>query len=122
MNRPQSPFQPQSSTRRPILRAAMMNVALCLLGIALYVQTNSVVALIGCAAIGAFVFFNAMLKRKKSRAGNITNLNKQAMRGKPSMLKQPSVKPNAAQNTSNVTPFRRPESKRPSKKSNWPFA
>ena len=60
--------QGQAKPTGPIMRAVMLDVALCLLGVALYLQTKMIALLICCAVIGSFIVVSAVLQKRKASA------------------------------------------------------
>jgi hypothetical protein len=125
MRNPQSPQQSSHEPQRPILRAVMMSVALCLLGLAIFIQTGQILFLAGGAALGAFALFTSLRQRHQIRGSGRPQSSESKLRGSsPTLQGRKSAKsaPGAKQAGSNVTPFRRPAPKDSTSKSNWPSA
>jgi hypothetical protein len=114
----QGPAQPTG----PIMRAVMMDVALCLLGVALYLQTKMIALLIGCALIGAFLVVSAVLQKRKTNATAPMRTQRQGPKA-PHAPRAPT-----STNDSNVIEFKRKTGRKNGKssddnqKTNWPSA
>lgn len=106
----------------PIMRAVMLDVALCLLGVALYLQTKMIALLIGCALIGSVIVISAVLQKRKANA----SAPKRAQPARPTPPRAPRA-PKPA-NESNVIEFKRRTGRKTGRsgddnqKSNWPSA
>lgn len=102
------PHNLQKAARRAALaRAAMLDVALCLMGLILYLQANSIVWLIAGAALGMAIFTAALVRYW--REGNSARKFERAAA---------QSRQNADGGGSNVTPFRKPSAKQSSDNSN----
>lgn len=112
---PKTPHnQGPAKSASPLMRAVMMDVALCLLGIALYIQTKLIAVPIVFAIAGALLVAKAVWQARKQRQATQPQ-RKSGTRGA------------TAPGDSNVIPFRRKsggKSARPDadQKSNWPSA
>jgi hypothetical protein len=106
------------------MRAVMLDVALCLLGVALYLQTKLIALPIGCALIGSVIVISAVLQKRKTNAA--APMHKQAQR--PAGPRAPRPRAPASTNDSNVIEFKRKTGRKPGRsgddnqKSNWPSA
>lgn len=106
----------------PIMRAVMLDVALCLLGVALYLQTKLIALPIGCALIGSVIVISAVLQKRKANA-SAPKRSRASRPAAPRARKTP-----ASTNDSNVIEFKRKTGRESGRsgddnqKSNWPSA
>jgi hypothetical protein len=109
----------------PIMRAVMLDVALCLLGVALYLQTKMIALLIGCVLIGAFIVVSAVLQKRKANAA-APRRPQTPRSAAPRAPKAP--RPSKTTSESNVIEFKRRTGRKSGRsgdddqKSNWPSA
>jgi len=106
----QGPAKPAS----PLMRAVMMDVALCLMGVALYIQTKLIALPIVFAIAGTVLVVGAVLQMRKQREAAQPQ-RRTANRSGPTP------------GDSNVIPFKRKTTGKASRsdadqKSNWPSA
>jgi|GEM_PF-1998870 len=104
----------------PIMRAVMMDFALCLLGVALYLQTKMIALLIGCALIGSFIVVSAVFQKRKAKSEAPHRPNAPAAPRTPRNV--------APKGDGNVIEFKRRTGRKSDRsgddnhKSNWPSA
>jgi uncharacterized iron-regulated membrane protein len=114
--------QGQAKPTGPIMRAVMLDVALCLLGVALYLQTKLIALPIGCALIGSVIVISAVLQKRKANASAPVRRHAQ----RPAAPRAPRAP--ASTNDSNVIEFKRKTGRKSGRsgddnqKSNWPSA
>lgn len=115
--------QGQAKPTGPIMRAVMLDVALCMLGVALYLQTKLIALPIGCALIGSVIVISAVLQKQKT---NPAASNRGPFQ-RPSAPRAPRASASTTDG-SNVIEFKRKTGRKSDRsgddnqKSNWPSA